>query len=64
MAHKDSMGPIYAKIIGNDTVQPIEDNSLVLLQLGEFCVNIKTAGGSVTIEIKEEEVETDTLSPK
>lgn len=58
----EAMEPIYAKIFGNETVQPIEEDSPISLQLGDFCVNIETAGGSVTIKVTESSPESDTLS--
>ena len=62
MPEPNPMEPIYAKIFGNETVQPVEENSPVSLQLGDFCVNIKSAGGSVTIKITESAEASDTLS--
>lgn len=61
VAHNDPLNPIYAKIFGNETVQGFEEDSPVDVQLGDFRVNISTAGGSVTIKVTEGGEEDDTL---
>lgn len=59
--HNDKMGPIYAKIFGNETVQAVDDFSEISVPSSDFCVTIKSAGGSVTIKIMEDSSKDDSL---
>lgn len=58
----ESLDPIYAKIFGNDTVQPVEEVLESNVSESNLCVSIKTAGGSVTITIEDRSDADDSLS--